>query len=76
MDNGFMDESYSDTSSYEHICSLKDTIDDLTEQNKRYVEQINDYLKLTEGLEDHPDWFNHGCYCRSCQSYATDDGDV
>lgn len=24
---------------------------------------------LTEGLDEHPDWWEHPCFCNSCRSY-------
>jgi hypothetical protein len=27
-------------------------------------------LEKTRQAEEHPDWYNQACYCRTCMSYA------
>lgn len=30
-------------------------------------------FELTRGMEEHPDWWDYGCQCDSCLSYAEAD---
>lgn len=27
-------------------------------------------LKMTERADEHPEWYNNPCFCRTCMSYA------
>ena len=31
--------------------------------------QIQDYIKNTEEVDEHPEWYQGPCNCRLCQSY-------
>jgi hypothetical protein len=37
-----------------------------------YIVTCDELCKLTEGLEEHPDFWDGPCYCATCRSYAND----
>lgn len=41
----------------------------------KYALTEDQLVELTQGLEEHPDWWDGPCSCKTCMSYASDDGD-
>jgi len=40
------------------------------------VEKLRDALeRLTEGMTDHPQWYDGPCRCHECMSYGASDGE-
>lgn len=37
-----------------------------------YIVTCDELLKITEGLDEHPNGWDFPCHCASCRSYAND----